>query len=442
MSSTETLLNEALAYSQQGLLFLDEGDKEGALNMLSLAEKILELVDEKGKKLKKYSSTENVVNSLKDKLGSEACLKNSVSCDFRETLDAELLFWLPDGVQLVTVQGAETAAAPSPPTSLAIFKVEAPEKQSKLYPDLHECAPQAIIQVGPWAYPLIEGQSIIMKNELGVYVVPNPTDELPDLCVGIILPRDIDLNLETDFVKVLRLYATVRESDVVSEMTKEKRERTSEKIADFLHKSGEKFAVRVKKASTSAGTIITGQGERIRAGMTPTDRPVNMNPVIKHGVLVGYKGSKAFAKLTRAILDKVGAVGVNVGKRLASGLGGGNKKGSNRIVSGSANIIGGGITGASVAWIALEDASKQLFKNFSDETVHIVKVKYGDDASTTSHQALHAVGHTTLSTLQLWDLGPRSIAGRMVRHAGIQAVKDLGSQLQAENGQSTSKKKL
>ncbi|CAD5209922.1 unnamed protein product [Bursaphelenchus xylophilus] len=431
MSSSETLLNEALAYSQQGLIYLDEGNQDGAKAMLSMAEKILSMIDDTSKENERYDTTLNVVNALKEKIGSDVSLKHNVSCDFTETLDAELLFWLPDGVQLVTIKGEETAAAPSPPTSLAIFRVESPQKQSKMYPDLNDSVPQAIIQIGPWAYPLIPDQSIIMKNELGVYVVPNPTDELPDMCVGIILPRDLKESLERDLVKVLQVYATVRESDVVSQMTQEKRERTSEKIAAFLQQSGEKFALKVQKVSISAGTLINDQGEKMRAGMTPTERPVNMNPVIKYGVLVGYKGSKAFAKLTRAILDKVGEVGVNIGRKVASGMKGHNEKGAGRVLSGSANIIGGGIAGVSVAWIALEEASKQLFKNFSDETVQVVKVKYGDQASTTSHQALHAVGHTTLSAFQLWDLGPRSVAGRMVRHAGIQVVRDLGSETDA-----------
>lgn len=36
-----------------------------------------------------------------------------------------------------------------------------------------------LIQVGPWAYPLIKGRSTIMRNAMGIYVVPNPTNDHP-----------------------------------------------------------------------------------------------------------------------------------------------------------------------------------------------------------------------------------------------------------------------
>ena len=39
--------------------------------------------------------------------------------------------------------------------------------------------PKAFIKVGPWAYPLIPGQTPVLQNEYGVYVVPNPTPEDP-----------------------------------------------------------------------------------------------------------------------------------------------------------------------------------------------------------------------------------------------------------------------
>lgn len=51
--------------------------------------------------------------------------------------------------------------------------------------------------------------------------------------------------------------------------------------------------------------------------------------------------------------------------------------------------------------------------------------RWGNQASITAHEALYATGHTSLAALQLWDLGPRSIAGRAARKAGTQFVADL-----------------
>ena len=43
----------------------------------------------------------------------------------------------------------------------------------------NKIVPQALIQVGPWVYPLMGPQTMILKNEMGIYVVPNPAPEHP-----------------------------------------------------------------------------------------------------------------------------------------------------------------------------------------------------------------------------------------------------------------------
>jgi len=58
--------------------------------------------------------------------------------------------------------------APSPPSSLAIFKFKQPKEASKISPQQSAVAiPSAFIQIGPWCYPLSK-QTTIMKNELGL----------------------------------------------------------------------------------------------------------------------------------------------------------------------------------------------------------------------------------------------------------------------------------
>lgn len=145
---------------------------------------------------------------------------------------------------------------------------------------------------------------------------------------------------------------------------------------------------------------MSEHGEKYRSGREPTEKPVNINPALRYGILSVYKGSKAFAKVTRYVLDKIGDVGVNIGNRLAKNMSGPSTGG--RLIGSSATVLGGGIAGASVVWIALEDASKQLFHSLSNETVQTIKLHYGEDAAQTSRNALHATGHTTLSAFQLW----------------------------------------
>lgn len=216
-----------------------------------------------------------------------------------DTLDAELIYWLPEGVQVVVIEVCaffvyypvvcfqdDKSAAPSPATSLAIFEVQAPKKSDKLYPDF-EAAPKALIQIGPWVYPLSE-TTPVLKNEMGVYVVPNPTDDHPNMFVGIILPRGIEKRLEDEFGQVLERYATVRQSTIIEEMSSEQRSRTSERIAAFLIKSGQRFAQGIQTVADKSGAYMSEQGEKYRSGKTPTDKPVNINPALRYGVLTVF----------------------------------------------------------------------------------------------------------------------------------------------------------
>lgn len=65
---------------------------------------------------------------------------------------------------------------------------------------------------------------------LGIYVMPNPTLEHPNMFVGIILPRGMDKQLETEFVYALKKFAELRTSDIVERMSDEQRQRTRLKV--------------------------------------------------------------------------------------------------------------------------------------------------------------------------------------------------------------------
>ncbi|VDK27694.1 unnamed protein product [Anisakis simplex] len=71
-------------------------------------------------------------------------------------------------------------------------------------------------------------------------------------------------------------------------------------------------------------------------------------------------------------------MGIAVGRQLASSAEkrfGDGKNGG--LVSGTIDVIGGGIVSASTVWMALEDASKTLCRNIANEAVDTVKINYG-----------------------------------------------------------------
>ena len=101
----------------------------------------------------------------------------------------------------------------------------------------------------------------------GIYVLPNPTREHPQMFVGIILPRNISSQLEKEFVFALNQFSTIKESQVISNMSQEQKQRTSERIAKFLIDVGDKLAVGATSAATKTGKYMADKGEEYRANL-------------------------------------------------------------------------------------------------------------------------------------------------------------------------------
>jgi hypothetical protein len=101
----------------------------------------------------------------------------------------------------------------------------------------------------------------------GVYVVPNPTNDHPNMFVGIILPRDLEPRLEEEFVFALQQFSVLKTSDIVEQMGPEQRQRTSRRIAEFLIKSGEYLAQNTQNIANKTGKYMADKGEQYRTNM-------------------------------------------------------------------------------------------------------------------------------------------------------------------------------
>lgn len=454
-AQVDAVFSEAYASIEQGLCYDEVGDWE---NTLAMYEKGVNLIKE-GEKMKNAKKSEmwKMLQEAKSSVErriivlrkegpkpptsekvkeAEASVENEkeairMQLDSFGSQEAELVYFLPDGVQLFTIDGEKTTA-PTTPTSLQILRF--PQSDDGTVSDT-----RAFIQVGPWVYPLMGPKTPVLRNEFGAYVLANPTPENPNLMVAILLSSDIEPRLVEELHIVLREYTAFKEqTEPTPELSKEERQKMSTQVANFLIRGGQKIAWGVGTTTVKVISRVEENGEQYRATLVATDKPMQVSPVVKGSVVYMHKGTKTVAKCTRYLLDKIGDIGVSMGRKFADSAQkrfGDGKTGG--FVSGTIEILGGGIAGVSTVWMSLEDGSRHLCRSIANQTVQNVKIKYGDDASDTTHHALFAAGHGTLAAAQLWDLGPRSVAGRMARKAGIQMVTDLhhsrkGSQLDQE----------
>ncbi|KAK6019940.1 hypothetical protein OSTOST_14411, partial [Ostertagia ostertagi] len=455
-AQADALFSEAYACLDQGLCYEEDNDRvnaasmyERALNLIAEAEKsknakkselykhLMEAKPSAAHRLKVLEK--EIAENRSEKVGGVDDEKHEkAKSELRDCLEgvgdaeADVIFSIPDGVQLFSIDGDETTV-PTYPTSLQILRFNATDPTSKL----PRAPADALIQVGPWVYPLVTGKTPVLHNDFGAYVVPNPTQDHPNLAVAIILPADAGPQVEEEFRQILGQFADVRDQDLKKELSEEDSKHISKKIAKLLITawracslgSGNTAAVKVTSYLDDKGEkyvefCFANSISFLQVSSWPgsTESPMTINPALKGSLVYMHKGSKLVAKCTRYLLDKIGDAGIAIGRSLASGaertLGKGSGGG---LVTGTISVIGGGIVGVSTVWMALEDNSRTLCRNIADQTVRNVKIKYGDEASEAAHHALFAAGHSSLAAAQLWDLGPRSIAGRMAKRAGVQS---------------------
>lgn len=84
-------------------------------------------------------------------------------------------------------------------------------------------------------------------------------------------------------------------------MSTSRKKLISQRLSEFFRKTAERFTTEINEAVGEAQEKLTKKGEVLRAHLKESEEPVNVSPVIKHGVLVGCKGSEKFAKLTKAM---------------------------------------------------------------------------------------------------------------------------------------------
>lgn len=446
-AQADALFSEAYACLDQGLCYEECNDRENAASMYERALNIISEA-EKARNAKKSELYKHLMEAkpsamhrlkvLEKEIAENKAHEVVVTSDKEEEVkselrgalegvgdaEAEVIFSIPDGVQLFTIDGDETTV-PTYPTSLQILRFNAADSSEKFSGPPAD-KPDALIQVGPWVYPLVAGKTPVLRNDFGAYVVSNPIPDNPNLAVAIILPADMGPNVEEEFREILGQFADIRDQNLKKELSQEDSKRVSQKIAKLLITGGERVAWGVETAAVKVTSYLEDRGEKYRSSLEPSERPMTINPALKGSLVYMHKGSKLVARCTRYLLDKVGDMGISIGRSLATGAEKTFGKGSaGGVVSGTISVLGGGIVGVSTVWMALEDNSRSLCRNIANQTVQSVKIKYGDEASEAAHHALFAAGHGSLAAAQLWDLGPRSIAGRMARRAGVELVRDL-----------------
>lgn len=80
--------------------------------------------------------------------------------------------------------------------------------------------------------------------------------------------------------------------------------------------------------------------------------------------------------------------------------------------------------GYGIIYESCENAAKHLATNLSNESISVVKHKYGEDASVLTENAAFALGNSALAAYYVGGLGPKSVCAeiRKKKHFGFASI--------------------
>ncbi|KAK3099321.1 hypothetical protein FSP39_002607 [Pinctada imbricata] len=459
-----------------------------------------------GVTLPSYEEAISSPNSISDEafqMLGDSIMTVDESQDNSMVANATEMMCIPEGVQIFFISPTGYVSAPSYPSSLRMFKFTDEAQR-----DAGDTAPPAFMQVDNWYYPLVPGTSPALHASNGAYIFPDTISQEEGSAVGLLLPNDLHPAQRQQFERLLNSFTNLREQhpspsmeslpsappmeevmDVPHPATRgektapksrmagermedeevrdvrfgERRKETakeegedtstSSKIARGITVASEWISWGVGKGSEKASSLFRAGSEKIKARLTPEDKPANVDPKVQKSIEYARKGTHVAVTVSSFLVTKLGEATKAIAKEVAPHL---RKQGEKLLpksvkqqsmsdntqskLDGVIEVAASGVKGFGVVYMSLEAAAKALARNMANETVSVVDHKYGSQAAKLTDNALFAVGNVAMTANNVDNFGVKAIAKRAAKDAGKEVVKDAHKAWKAKNDNETSMK--
>ncbi|KAG8190341.1 hypothetical protein JTE90_014445 [Oedothorax gibbosus] len=432
--------DEAHLYVAQGLTFMEQGRTELARDMFFKGLERINLalaIRTEGRAGPAWEAARAMQDKMRRTAGlvrgqlppadappsyEEACCGGEEVC---------LLFTVPADVQLFFVSREGAVSAPYDPSPLHLCKIIGAEGA-------------AWLQVGPWTYPLVSGQSPALESGYGALLFPD-VGAGRDSAVGVILPQSVTPAERAEFLSILNELTALKEQKLnesgywqVEEPKPQPKAAPSmsEKISNGIVIGAEYVSKGLVAGAHASSDLIHWGAERARLSLQPEATPRQVPPRVKEGLRVAKDASGIALKATGFMVRQVGQLTLALGRHLApygtrlmtSALGPERAD----TVDGVVCVAAGSVQGFSTIYMGLENAAKVLASSLSSETVNIVGHKYGSEVGEVVGTALSSIGNLALTTHNVQSMGVKAVAKRTAKDAGKEVLKDYAKHVPNE----------
>ncbi|XP_018013248.1 spartin isoform X2 [Hyalella azteca] len=354
--------------------------------------------------------------------------------------EGTLLFKIDEGVQIFFIYPDGRVTSPSYPSFLEIVTLHQP-----LCVGSEGSMAGGFLQVGEWSYPLVKATSPVLHSSYGAYMFPDFSNPVPGSHVGIIIPDSVTADERELFEGILHQMTSYHEQtqhktgEAGAAAQAASTPSTSERIAAGLVAGAERVSSSLVWGANKMSELLAQGSERLQqsspgVGTEPGAAPTKIDPKLQTTAKAARVVSGKAVQVSSYILGQVGKASVGLGRRLAphvqhhgtrvyTSLTGQSTEHSSAQVDGALDVAAGALKGASTVYMGLEEAAKTLVTSLADNTVKVVKHKYGAEAGEFTDNAMYAVGQSAMAGHNIASLGVKGVAKKAAKSTGKALVE-------------------
>jgi len=328
--------------------------------------------------------------------------------------NANELLKLENSVQIFFVTSDGHVSTFSAPETLRIFKFQEDQEDSTTF----------FLQVGGWTHPLIQGASPCLQAENGALMFPDIYSDLPNSSVGLVLTEAVSPEQTAQLVSLLDSLTALKSQTLLPP------EQRLGALGSSIVKGAELLAQGIEVGAEKAGELIEYVTERSQEKIHKAEEDVKVGKVVKGSVEVAKTASTATVKVSGFVADRVG----NLTKSLAAYLANkatpttvssvGNKKKSGAMAY-LVDAARGGLIGYGTVYNGLETSAKVLGNNVKQNSVKVVRHKYGGEAGSVFGEACTAAGNAAMTYMNVQSLGVKGLVKKTAKQTGKNVVKNV-----------------
>merc|ERR1712080_35694 len=308
---------------------------------------------------------------------------NTDSHQYIPQRDAKELFNIPDKVQIFFLTSDGKVSTFSEPSSLRIFQFQQTSEDST----------NTFLQVGGWTHPLIAGASPCLQAENGAIMFPDIYSEQPNSSVGLVLMDEVPAEVRNQLIGLLEQHTAFKSQSL---LPPDQRLGT---VGRTIVKGADLVAQGLEYGADKAGILIEYVTEKGQEKLAKCEEDAKVSPTMK----VTVDAAKTVTTVTG-------------GNKAAKG------KGAMHYLVDAAR---GRLAAYRTVYNGLETSAKVLGKHVKENSVKVVKHKYGGEAGDVFGDAATSAGNAAMTYMNISSLGAKGLIKKTAKETGKTVAKNV-----------------